>query len=182
MPRSWSCKSIVPVYVCPCLCGNTSLCNGAGFYSKSFQSGNTWYFHNFCLKINVPKISLCKLMLLNMCLLCQKNNLGFFLFIYKANFFFQEYWLHDRIEVDWIVWCYSSYCKDTNTPIPLIDRMEIHWIIWCYSSNIAKIQTFQCHITNNVFLFHTLLIYFTKLWFSTSLCKDVQSLLQSFAN
>lgn len=133
-------------------------------------------FENQC----IPKISLCKLMLLNMCLLCQKNNLGFFCLSIKQIFFARI--LIDRIEVDWIVWCYSSYCKDTNTPIPLIDRMEIHWIIWCYSSNIAKIQTFQCHITNNVFLFHTLLIYFTKLWFSTSLCKDVQSLLQSFAN
>lgn len=134
-------------------------------------------FENQC----IPKISLCKLMLLNMCLLCQKNNLGFFFYLSIKQIFFARI-LIDRIEVDWIVWCYSSYCKDTNTPIPLIDRMEIHWIIWCYSSNIAKIQTFQCHITNNVFLFHTLLIYFTKLWFSTSLCKDVQSLLQSFAN
>lgn len=133
-------------------------------------------FENQC----IPKISLCKLMLLNMCLLCQKNNLGFFCLSIKQIFFSRI--LIDRIEVDWIIWCYSSYCKDTNTPIPLIDRMEIHWIIWCYSSNIAKIQTFQCHITNIVFLFHTLLIYFTKLWFSTSLCKDVQSLLQSFAN
>lgn len=133
-------------------------------------------FENQC----IPKISLCKLMLLNMCLLWQEKNLRVFLFIYQVNFF--SIILIDRIEVDWIIWCYSSYGKDTNTPIPLIDRMEIHWIIWCYSSNIAKIQTFQCHITNNVFLFHTLLIYFTKLWFSTSLCKDVQSLLQSFAN
>lgn len=136
-------------------------------------------FENQC----IPKISLCKLMLLNMCLLCQEKNLGFFVYLWRI--FFSRI-LIDRIEVDWIVWCYSSYCKDTNTPIPLIDRMEIHWIIWCYSSNIAKIQTFQCSesqtITNNVFLFHTLLIYFTKLWFSTSLCKDVQSLLQSFAN
>lgn len=137
-------------------------------------------FENQC----IPKISLCKLMLLNMCLLWQEKNLRVFLFIYQVNFF--SIILIDRIEVDWIVWCYSSYGKDTNTPIPLIDRMKIHWIIWCYSSNIAKIQTFQClesqTITNNVFLFHTLLIYFTKLLFSTSLCKDVQSLLQSFAN
>lgn len=136
-------------------------------------------FENQC----IPKISLCKLMLLNMCLLCQEKNLGFFVYLWRI--FFSRI-LIDRIEVDWIIWCYNSYCKDTNTPIPLIDRMEIHWIIWCYSSNIAKIQTFQCSesqtITNNVFLFHTLLIYFTKLWFSTSLCKDVQSLLQSFAN
>lgn len=126
MPRSWSCKSIVPVYVCPTPRDNTSLCNDAGFYSKSFQSGNTWYFHNFCLKINVPKISLyCKLMLLNMCLLCQKNNLGFFLFIYKANFFFQEYWLHDRIEVDWMFGATVLTAK--------IQTPQYHWLTeWKY--------------------------------------------------
>lgn len=33
--------NLLYLYVCPCPCGNTSLCNGAGFYSKSFQSGNT---------------------------------------------------------------------------------------------------------------------------------------------